>query len=415
MSAKLFLNNFIMFLLISSTGGLIFVFNRNESYLFLFCTVLFGFFYFGKGLKKSNYYSAILSFVSLFILFFCNYVLATNFQSLTKYTFNVIIILTTLFVLIYFNNQKKESLLNSLYFVLKLILYHSVLSFLFYFFVSDNLFLVSSQHHDSLVYNYLFYYSPKSASALNLFGVDLQRNAGIFWEPGILQIYLNILFFLELAYFKKNKRLLILIIFSIISTYSTTGLFLLILQIVYFSQKEYKRFSRILILVLITLPLYFLFNFNLSDKLYGQKSSSFQKRLIDLTQPFYIALENPLTGIGLDLDSFQKEREEFYVNSNLNDALFDYGLQQNLETSSKGSTNSIMYMLAGMGFPTTILFLYMLTKQQIVRRDRILWISLILISVMSEPLLLRPFFFIFIISGFMYLFKRIVESKSVII
>ena len=94
---------------------------------------------------------------------------------------------------------------------------------------------------------------------------------------------------------------------------------------------------------------------------------------------------------------------------------FDYGLQQNLETSSKGSTNSIMYMLAGMGFPTTILFLYMLTKQQIVRRDRILWISLILISVMSEPLLLRPFFFIFIISGFMYLFKRIVESKSITI
>jgi hypothetical protein len=164
---------------------------------------------------------------------------------------------------------------------------------------------------------------------------------------------------------------------------------------------------------LITLPLYFLFNFNLSDKLYGQKSSSFQKRLIDLTQPFYIAVENPLTGIGLDLDSFQKEREEFYVNSNLNDALFDYGLQQNLETSSKGSTNSIMYVLAGMGFPTTILFLYMLIKQQIVRRNRLLWISIIFISVMSEPLLLRPFFFIFIISGFMYLFNRILESKSI--
>ena len=415
MSVKLLLNNFIMFLLISSTGGLIFVFNRNVSYLFLFFIILVGFFYVGKGIKKSNYYSALLSFTTLFVLFFCNYFFATNFQSLTKYTFNIIIILTTLFVFIYFNNQKKESLLNSLYFVLKLILYHSVLSFLFYFFVSDDLFLISSQHHDSLVYNYLFYYSPKSASALNLFGIDLQRNAGIFWEPGILQIYLNILFFLELTYFNKNKSLLILIILTIVSTYSTTGLFLLMLQIVYFSQKEYKRFSRLVILVLITLPLYFLFNFNLSDKIYGQKSSSFQKRLIDLTQPFYIAVENPLTGIGLDLDSFQKEREEFYINSNLNDALFDYGLQQNLETSSKGSTNSIMYILAGMGFPTTILFLYMLIKQQIVRRNRLLWMSIILISVMSEPLLLRPFFFIFIVSGFVHLFNRILESKSITI
>ena len=91
MSVKLLLNNFIMFLLVSSTGGLIFVFNRNVSYLFLFFTVLFGFFYVGKGLKKSNYYSALLSFTTLFVLFFCNYFFATNFQSLTKYSFNQIL------------------------------------------------------------------------------------------------------------------------------------------------------------------------------------------------------------------------------------------------------------------------------------------------------------------------------------
>ena len=408
MSVKLLLNNFIMFSLVSSTGGLIFVFNRNVSYLFLFFTVLFGFFYVGKGLKKSNYYSAFLSFVTLFILFFCNYFFATNFQSLTKYTFNAIIIFSTILVLLYFNNQQQNSFLNSLYFALKLILYHSIISFLSYFLISDSLFLISNHHHECLVYKYLFYYSPKAT--VNLFGIEFMRNSGIFWEPGILQIYLNILFFIELTFFSKNKKLLLLIIFAIISTYSTTGLFLLILQILYFSQKDFKRYSRFFVVIIFALPLYLLLNLNLSDKVL---SGSFQKRLIDLTQPFYIALENPLTGIGLDLDSFQKEREEFYINSSLNDILSNYGMQQDLQTTNKGSSNSIMYVLAGMGFPTTILFLYMLIKQQIVRRDRLLWISIIFISVMSEPLLLRPFFFIFIISGFMYIFNRILESKSI--
>ena len=94
-----------------------------------------------------------------------------------------------------------------------------------------------------------------------------------------------------------------------------------LLQILYFSQKYYKKYSRLILVILIAAPLYILFNFNLSNKIYGERESSFQKRLFDLTQPFFIALENPLTGIGLDLESFQKEREEFYITSNINDFL----------------------------------------------------------------------------------------------
>ena len=89
--------------------------------------------------------------------------------------------------------------------------------------------MLTSEYHDSNTYNYLFYYSVKDGSAINLFGLDIHRNAGIFWEPGILQIYLNILFFLEVSVFKRNKSLLALIIIGILSyssnkiipTYST--------------------------------------------------------------------------------------------------------------------------------------------------------------------------------------------------
>jgi len=299
-----------------------------------------------------------------------------------------------------------------LYFILKLILIHSVFNFFAYFVFKDNLFLITSEYHESLTYNYLFYYSPKEGSIINLFGIDIHRNAGMFWEAGILQIYLNILFFLEISIFKRNKKLLVLIVFAVLTTYSTTGLLLLILQIIYFSHKELKSNIKMLSLIVLIAPLYVFFNANMNEKIYGEGESSFQKRLFDFTQPIFIAIESPLTGVGLDLDRFQEVREGFYINSDLNSSFNQIGIEQKVETTSKGSTNSVMYLLAGMGFPTAFLFIYMFMKQQIITNHRLIWFILTFISVMSEPLLFRPFFFMFIVSGFIHAFHRITSHKK---
>ena len=408
-----FLNNIIMFLLVSSTGGLLFVYNRNQAFLILFLTILFALFYIGDKIKKRVYYSSLLSFCLILLLFVINFIFAINPQSLTKYSFFGISIFTTVLTLFYYSNQdNKLAFVNSLYSILKLILFHSLVSFGAYYFVKNNLFLITSEYHDSLTFNYFFYYSPKIGNTINLFGFDIHRNAGMFWEPGILQAYLNILFFLELSFFNKNRVLLFLIIIAIISTYSTTGLFLLIIQVIYFTQKNYKKTIAPLLFVILVVPLYFLFNLNMSDKIGGESDGSFQKRLVDLTQPFFIALEHPLTGVGLDLDRFQEVREEFYINTNINNILGIVGIQQNVETTSKGSTNSVMYLLAGMGFPTTILFIYMLIKQHIINKDRLIWFIIIFVSVMSEPLLLRPFFFLFTVAGFVSFFSKITGRKK---
>ena len=101
-----------------------------------------------------------------------------------------------------------------------------------------------------------------------------------------------------------------------------------------------------------------------------------------------------------------------YINSDLNDVLRQFGVEQKKETTSKGSTNSVMYMLAGMGFPTAILFMFMFIKQQIVKNDRFIWFLITFFTVMSEPLLLRPFFFIFILSGFFHFIYKITNHKK---
>ena len=408
-----FLNIIIMFMLVSSTGGLLFVFNRNIAFLTLVVLIILSLLFIGKKIKKSIFFSSFLALLVVLVLFAINFVFAINPQSLTKYSFFVITIFTTVLTLFYFNNQGNKAIfINSLYFVLKLLLFHSLLSFIVYFFVKENLFLITSEYHESLTYYYLFYYSPNEMNVINLFGLDIHRNAGLFWEPGILQSYLNILFFLEISVFKRNKRLLVLIVIGILSTYSTTGLFLLMIQAIYFLQKEFKKNLAMILIAIVGIPLYILLSINMNEKIHGEGESSFQKRLIDLTQPFFIALENPLTGVGLDIDRFQEVREEFYINSNLNNMLGKVGIEQKVETTSKGSTNSVMYMLAGMGFPATMLFIYMFMKQQIVINHRFIWFIITFVSVMSEPLLFRPFFFLFIISGFSYFFYKVTNHKK---
>ena len=399
-------------MLVSSTGGLIFVFNRNIAFLVLVICIMLSLFYIGRRPKKSVYYSSILVFFSLSFIFIINLFFANSSQSLARYAFFGITIFTTVLALFYFNNQdNKYAFISSLYFVLKLVLFHSLFSFAAYHFVKDNLYLIDSQYHSSETYKYLFYYSVKSGSLINLFGLDIQRSAGIFWEPGILQAYLNILFFLEVSIYKRSRVLLLFIVFGILLTYSTTGLILLLFQIIYFLQKKFRKHIALALIAIIGIPLYILVSANITEKVFGEGELSFQKRLIDLTQPFFIALENPISGVGLDLEGLQEIRDSYYINSNLNVMLGAVGVEQKLSTTSKAGTNSVMSLLASMGFPTTLLFIFMFFNQQILTKHRFVWFVITFASVMSEPLILKPFFFMFIISGFSHFFLKFINKK----
>ena len=151
---------------------------------------------------------------------------------------------------------------------------------------------------------------------------------------------------------------------------------------------------------------------NINEKVYGETASSFQKRLLDFTQPVFIALENPITGIGVDLEQFSKYRSEFYPNSDfLNKIYTTIEVGPNYQTSDRGSTNSVTYLLAGLGIPSMIFIILMLTRQQIVDKHRLLFFSIIFITALSEPLLHRPFFFVFIMSGLASTIKNYISVK----
>ena len=407
-----FLDSLIVFMLVMSSGGLLFVFNRNLLYGVFVAILSASYFLMKNKILKINFNSSIITLLILFGLLIINYLFAVNEQELNKYYYYFMVISVSVFSLMHFGDNKNRLLL-SLYAVLRIIVVHSLLNFSFFFFIKDNLSVISSTYHECETFLNLFFYTTERG-VITLFGLEFCRNQGLFWEPGVLQVFLNIFFFVNAFIFKKNRFMLALTAVAIVTTYSTTGIALLLLQSLVYILKEMKD-NKLLVLIFLffTIPVIMIFNLNVEEKVQGEKQASFQKRLFDLTQPFFIAVEYPLTGIGLDLNQFQKMREEFYFSSANLDALQDQiGVDSITAGTDKGSSNSVMFLFATMGFPTTIIFLFMFFNQQIIIDTKWLFMIIMLISVMSEPLLLRPFFFIFIASGFTQFFHRITSHKQ---
>ena len=406
------IDNIVLLFLVLSTGGLLFVFNRNLASIIFFIFLVGVIIFSSKGFKRNLVNSTIITCIFFFLLGLLNYYFAIVEQTSNKYFFNFLTVLLCVFTLFHFrNNRNSQIIIERMHFILYLIALHAAINFIMFFYVSDDLILITSTYHECETFMHLFFYTTEKAM-VTLFGFEFCRNQGLFWEPGILQAYLNILFFLEAFIIRKNKKTLFFTALLILTTYSTTGLAILLIQMAAYLKQEIKKTKFVIPAILILAASSIIFSINVDSKIKGERQSSFQKRIFDLTQPISIALEYPLTGIGLDMFQFQKIRQEFYISSKSLESINSiFGVEKKVEVTDKGSSNSIMFLLAATGFPTTILLLIMLFNQRLITHKRWLWMIVLLISIMSEPLLLRPFFFIFIISGFFDLFRRIKSHK----
>ena len=413
-----FFDSCLMFLLIMSTGGVFFQLQRNNlSYLLFFFTISVLLFT-GQRLQKSIFHNSILIFLSLSSLLMLNYLTAPNIEAMDgfnrsplQYGFHLLNVMTCILILIHFKNNRTYSyFIEILYLILKIVLFQAILSFLFYFLVRSNLQDLIGGWGDKYIadtFYYLFFYDPDKYT-FSLFGIDLIRTQGWFWEPGILQFYLNLLLFLQGFVIKRNNTILILTIFAIILTYSTTGIFIMLMLLAFIFWSSIRRSPLLIFIAIFSfLPLYNIAKTNFENKTSGEKSSSFQKRYLDLVEPFSIALDYPITGIGLDRQYFQDFRPKYKMEDNFGSKIESItGLERVSEDTDKGSSNSFTYLMAAMGIPISFLFFYCLFNQKLIRYKKHLFIVIVILSLFSEPLLLRPFFLLLIVSGLSSIFSK---------
>lgn len=389
----------IGFLLLLTGGSVPYVFNRNLITISLFLFLISTLFIYSDKIKRKTFNLMIISSLSVVFFLVINFFLASEGQSFIKFGFLFLCFLIALFTLIYFE-VKQVSILSVLRFCFQVIMIHSLLNFFAYPFLKNNLVEIVNPFNEYTcsTFNYIFYYMPDRYQIIEL-GSLFCRNQGLFWEPGVLQIFLNFLFFIDAFVLKRISKVNIaLIICAIILTYSTTGIVILAFQLIVFFWKQIKKNILIApILIALFIPFYQILQDNVESKMSGENDVSAQVRMFDLVQQMLIVIDNPLTGIGLDDQVYKIKRSHYSINVEE----IDY------ESLEKGSTNSLVFLMAAGGIPFSIYVIYALCSQRIIHNQKWLFIFIFILSVMSEPVLLKPFFLLFIMSGCMELFKKI--------
>ena len=340
-----------------------------------------------KNIKTSNLKS-FKKATSVLILFLTINWIFTEFnleytEYLTHYFFIIIYNLSFLALA-----NKGNLSLKTFDFIFKILLIHALLNFIICSSLKEIFTDISSNNYRSKHLYYVFFYLAEE-SILN---INIIRNQGIFWEPGVLSVVFNIYLFRCLFgdKIKNRKTTIFLISFVIITTVSTTGLFLLFLQIVFylFKQKLSKIIKIIYSITIILISLPILYS-NINEKISGKNEMSYNLRNYDMLLAVDIIKNNYLTGIGFSKTrniDFQKNSETF-VNSNF------------LET--RANTNSVLSVFVFLGIPIGIALFYIFYNQKIVNYNKKFFFFIIIICLSSEPLIFNGFF-IFFISSYFY-------------
>lgn len=391
----------LVFLLILNSGSMLNLLRISEKLvliaLFLWTALIY--IKFRIPIIRKNFYESLTFYFGVLTLFFLQMLLLPNnllsFQYIT-YSFHLL----TIFLILYYCKLTNMDFANVLYKVLIVIMWYSVVSFLLWFPLKSLLVYVDvgGIGYDTLLY--LFYYPLTSVGGpivkwktVELFGVQLfVRNMGFLWEPGILQIYMNLLLFLSINYF-KNIKYSLLSILVILTTWSTTGIMIMFLQLAMFFVKNIKKrkIAKFLpILLMVGFFIGYILQHNLNEKLTGDRQGSAIQRQLDTLATSYLIMDHPFFGIGLD------SRNYYNMLAKTNVSISGLGSQKRATVS-----NSLLYLFVFFGIPLGLFMLYAMYRQTLLPKSRNIVFVIIIISCMTEPVLLFPFFTFFMMNGFM--------------
>ena len=371
-----------MFLLVVTAGGVWpLALGGVIFYLINFSLLLFIFFNNNKIDVDLGLKSGVLLIVSFAILIAFQLINVHSIfdDEFPKFLFRVFIAIFTLFL---YKNWGRN-IVKDLYFVLILISIHAAINFLAGFFLVDRLtdFEVDDMIKIKTFYHLFFYESKVELGAFTVL-----RNQGFFWEPGVLSVFLNLLLYLCLFEYKRKAESLV-VIFLILTTFSTTGLILIFIQLLFLVKNWIKK-NFILIIpgigaILLFIPILVI---NFGQK-FSNENDSYLLRVYDYTVAFQILSKNVLTGIGFG--------NKIYLNAQYSYSIY----QDSFLTEPRGNSNSIVSLFVSFGIIIGIYTLFKLYRQSIFNSQNLFFL-IVVICLLSEPLIFTSFFMIIAFSGF---------------
>lgn len=228
--------------------------------------------------------------------------------------------------------------------------------------------------YSSNYYNAFIHVFQAARGYTNL--VMSKRNAGIFWEPGAYQAFLNmgLLFLLSMKDVKNKGRKALVLILAIVTTGSTTGYFVLAFLGIIFRKQLMEMLggnNKLLTLLGILVGMFFLIYTSRINPFSGVKKivdeftrGHFLERLF--LDDLQIIFQRPLNFLGISFETY--------------------------EAMGRGSGNSIVHTMVTLGIP----FAGMLLKMYLdyARRSERKWLIIVVLMFIfsTESLLWRPFF-----------------------
>jgi len=216
------------------------------------------------------------------------------------------------------------------------------------------------------------------------------RNFGIFREPGVFMIYLNLAYFFELFSFEKSKKRLVSYFIAIILTLSTSGYLILFLISVFYLVKKRKVKYHLLFIVILLAISFVLFKYesiyNILFYKIENKTGSYYARLASLTVPLEM-FKNNIFGIGPE----QYDKMFPQISQSL------YGMRINSDIS----TNTYLKFLAVYGIFIFSFFIhYSIKFTTYYSRDKMLnlFLFFILCLCLSNEDCRNSFFFLLLIA-----------------
>jgi hypothetical protein len=412
-----FTNYLILALLILSSGSVLNILGINniiQTTLFVLVLIIA----INKGvLKNIKNVSALLfillSVLILFLLQAAEYGKLSIFFNNNNISIFLLIFTCLLVCFCFFSKPNFLLYLNSILYVYTL---HAIISsVIISLFPTKNVLFTSADEGAKYVgHLYTFfqrvnvnYFGNLEPNFINYFGFELQRAHGLSWEPGNFSVYVNVFIFLNLYIF-KNRRNVIIGVIGLVLAWSTSGLLVMLIQFSYFFIVNFNKFSakniipKVLIGSVVSYVLVTATISNYNEKIYGDRSGSGASRFFNTASALYTIYNNPFIGTGFSFENYTNQLNKSISNSQ--SITSSYVDSSSLDKVA--STNSFLRIYVQFGIPIGLFFTICLFKQTLIPSHKFIFAVIIIVSTSSAPLMMTPFYFLFVISGFLAMLEK---------
>ena len=277
-------------------------------------------------------------------------------------------------------------------FIFKVILFFSLLSSILFILFTLGVITVKQVVDEATVSTFYYLLNVAPSDLID----SVTRNGGFYWEPGMYQVFLNIILIYSL--FNKNLRyrtiIIIYLVIMIISTISVSGYVLtLVIFGVYGISNNSSGFFRFASRVAILAALIGLFPIVSGLLITKEDTGSFAKRNLDLLLAWEVFLQHPILGHGIVNEAYSKA----YLA---------------LMGEERPSSNGLMNLLMGTGIIGTSVFFYCYTRtlkffsNEYTKRIVIPLLLWFMISINTEPIQYHPFINFLFGVGFAFCYNK---------